>query len=729
MANIWKQNKDVNNHPNRNNFDLSEQSHLTMKMGYLYPVYCRRVVPGDSFSIRTAFGLKFMPMVFPVQSRMRAHMHYFYVRNKNLWDNWENWISGLVSQDEHPHPFLQAPDKDVVKGSIHDFFNVPTGFIDKNETRASIPFDFRTQVDSRVLGGYAYHIRVFYGKVTGTRFVAYSDLYNSSISTAYVPIRPIDFSFADRDIAFSPGLLSLVKGAIGTASADLYLDVFTSPNLDFPDENNFSQFNLVASVAYVSGDSVNLTGTQSTDLQNLVSQGYKLFFTLRKAATSAVHPISISTVVSGSTSIIPLMIPNLVSNRATGYVQYRDFMLGAYTNGVRLNALPYRAYESIYYAYYANSVIQPLRDAYGNPVYNKYNHTTADGDDATDYHLFKRNYELDAYTSAMPSPQQGIAPLVGMTALGNITIEDENGITTAKAEVDSDGNISKVVLTSSAASVEHARTAMNIASSGLSINDFRATNALQRFLETSLRKGYRYMDFIAGHFGKSPEYRELDMPEFIGGFSRDVNVTTTFASADTYDPSTDTGANLGDYVGNASLYGGSNHAVRHYCDDYGYIIGIMCVTPTPAYSQILPKQMQAPNNYLDYFFPEFNQLGLQPITYEEMTPLQQYIKVSADPSRRSMQETFGYQRPYHDYVGSVDGVHGEFRGSMKDFLVNRQFSDSPQLSDDFLKIKPEEVNDIFVNMDPEEDTIIGQVVFDVKAKRPISRIVIPGLGR
>ena len=66
MANIWKANKDVNNHPNRNNFDLSFQNHMTMKMGDLVPVFCRRVVPGDSISINSAFGLKFMPMVFPV---------------------------------------------------------------------------------------------------------------------------------------------------------------------------------------------------------------------------------------------------------------------------------------------------------------------------------------------------------------------------------------------------------------------------------------------------------------------------------------------------------------------------------------------------------------------------------------------------------------------------------------------------------------------------------------
>lgn len=719
MANIWKANKDVNNHPNRNNFDLTFQNHLTMKMGTLYPVFCKRVVPGDSFRINTAFGLKFMPMVFPVQSRMRAHMHYFYVRNKNLWKQWENWISGLVTNDEHPHPYLSVDDSKVKTGSIHDFLGVPTTVVTHDAVDLPFsPVQLRGGVISRVS--------------------------TASISNGspIVPSEPAVGGVYDRFPLLSPSVF--VNGRVGSSflvRADFLKDMesaFSIPSgnincfINFfeyvGDEtdvssilDDFSNIILFDSVHRNVSDwtkdvSFSFSESFSSSLNDAIDSGRKFLVYFSFLCTS----LDQSSTVGGS-AFLPL-IPS------AGFYEYSELGGTLYRNLEHLNALPYRAYESIYRAYYANSVLQPLRDADDKPVYNEYNTTTDDGADATDYHLFQRNYELDPYTSAMPSPQQGIAPLVGMTALGDVTIEDENGITTAKAEIDNDGTISKVVLTSPAASVEHARTAMNIAAAGLSINDFRAGNALQRLLETSLRKGYRYMDFIAGHFGKEPEYRELDMPEFIGGFSRDVNVSTTFASADTYNPETETGANLGDYVGNASLFGGSQHSVSHYCDDYGWIIGILCVTPTPAYSQILQKQMIAPSNYLDYMFPEMNSLGLQPITYEEMTPLQRYFECLVD-SDKKMQDTFGYQRIYHDYVSSIDELHGEFRGSMKDYLVNRIFAESPELGDEFIKINPEEINDIFVNTTPTDDTIVGQIIFDVKAKRPINRIVIPGLGR
>ena len=140
MPNIWKQQKDVNNHPKRNNHDLSKKSNISMKMGTLYPVYCKRVYPGDSFSIDTAYNLKLMPVIFPVQTKMRAHMHYFYVRNKNLWTGWQDWISGLRSNSETPHPYILPNDSLVEAGSIYDFLNVPTEIVTTQDLFYSCTF-------------------------------------------------------------------------------------------------------------------------------------------------------------------------------------------------------------------------------------------------------------------------------------------------------------------------------------------------------------------------------------------------------------------------------------------------------------------------------------------------------------------------------------------------------------------------------------------------------------
>ena len=91
-TNVFTDSQKHVNTPNRNTFDLSFQNNLTMDFGKLYPVFSKEVLPGDSFHIDPTFGLKFAPMVFPTQTRMTARLHFFYVRNRNLWKDWPDFI-------------------------------------------------------------------------------------------------------------------------------------------------------------------------------------------------------------------------------------------------------------------------------------------------------------------------------------------------------------------------------------------------------------------------------------------------------------------------------------------------------------------------------------------------------------------------------------------------------------------------------------------------------------
>ena len=49
------------------------------------------VIPGFTFKAKPTFALEFMPTAFPVQTRMRARMHFFYVRNRNLWKDFADF--------------------------------------------------------------------------------------------------------------------------------------------------------------------------------------------------------------------------------------------------------------------------------------------------------------------------------------------------------------------------------------------------------------------------------------------------------------------------------------------------------------------------------------------------------------------------------------------------------------------------------------------------------------
>ena len=180
---------------------------------------------------------------------------------------------------------------------------------------------------------------------------------------------------------------------------------------------------------------------------------------------------------------------------------------------------------------------------------------------------------------------------------------------------------------------------------------------------------------------------------------------------------------LGSIAGRANVIGKAKHTIRHYCPDYGYIMCIMTIIPDPAYSQILPKHFLY-RDRLDFPFPVFNNISMQPITYEEFAPLQSAF--AGDGAK--VTDTFGYQRPNHDLVWFPDTVHGQFRTSFKDYLIARQFAGRPELSDDFLKIDKQSANNIFQYQEG-DDICFGQLAFDIKGKRPLPRVVIPGIGR
>lgn len=706
MASIWKQNREVTNDVKRNNFPLSFVSHSTFKFGYLYPVFCKRVYPTDSFRIRSAFDLKMMPIEFPVQSRMRANLHFFYVRNKNLWSGWEDWISGLKSNDAHPHPYVTPPDASVKTGSIYDFLNTPTTVISQSEVTKLLDVVSYKKVGS-----------LYPSQLYGGVFSALGSLVNMSVGDVSEFRNPVGFFIKLPSVR--PSTINLGGMMAYFSSFDSSVDLFVGKLAGSPLDASRVVVTYHSNEVNISDLTTEVVSSSSLDL---VFDGVEYSDDLYLGVYSASR-------ISGSDVVLPASVfaPFYNYIPAAGFAQYSDLQLGYYRNTQPLNALPFRAYQSIYFGYYANDVLQPLV-INGEKEYNKFIENDGDGLDTTDYHLYRRNYELDFLTSALPSPQAGPAPLVGISALGEVTITDANGVSTGQAEVTPSGEITKIVATSPMASIDHARTMMNIAALGFNINDLRSANALQRLAEQTLRSGYRYINWVKGQYGRSPEYRELDMPEFIGGYSRDIDMRTIISQADTLDPSTDFGKNLGDFAANGRVVGGSNHDITHYCDDYGWIIGIMSITPTPAYSQLLPKHMLAPSSPLDYANPFMNQIGMQPITYREVAPLQAYMDSLVDDTK-SVDDVFGYQRPNYDDVGAVDEVHGEFRASLKDYLINRQFDGRPELGTEFLEINPSEINDIFVNQNPDDDVFIGHLAFQVDAKRPFPRVHIPGLGR
>ena len=75
-------------------FNLSHQRKFTLNMGELVPILCQETIPGDVFNISTSQILRMQPMLSPIMHDINVTVHFFFVPNRILWKNWEEFITG-----------------------------------------------------------------------------------------------------------------------------------------------------------------------------------------------------------------------------------------------------------------------------------------------------------------------------------------------------------------------------------------------------------------------------------------------------------------------------------------------------------------------------------------------------------------------------------------------------------------------------------------------------------
>lgn len=425
-----------------------------------------------------------------------------------------------------------------------------------------------------------------------------------------------------------------------------------------------------------------------------------------------------------------------------------DFFYGFSNNSYELknkvcpydvNAYPFRAYESIYNSFYRDARNNP-RIVDGKPVYNKWLPTISSGEDTTHYSLHRSAWMPDAFTTAVPDPQQGIkAPLAGLTTYTKTTMLDNGEVETkvATAIMDEDGRaygldfksnedgsaLTEVTYTELGAdpSVQRINTLEDLVSQGLSIETLRNINAYQKFLELNMRKGYLYKDIIQGRWDVNIRYDELLMPEFIGGMSRELNTNSVTQTVDNSNNG-DYATALGSQAGISGVYGNMDGNIECFCDEESIVMVCLTITPVPIYSQFTSKQFFY-RTLLDSFQPEFDNIGFQPIMANEIT--------SSEYHNGLPSSIFGYQRPWYEYLWKPDTAHGDFRLTLRNFLMQRHFLAAPNLSSQFLEVNREQLNDVYavskVDDSPINDHYYGYIKFNITARMPITRVAIPRL--
>lgn len=742
--NVFDATFDANNRIDVNSFDWSHVNNLTTDFGRITPVFCELVPAKGSLRINPEFGLELMPMVFPVQTRMFARLNFFKVTLRSMWEDYSDFISNFRDDLEEPYVLPNASrfDRMFKTGTLGDYLGLPTQKTSGTQSQSSHIYRCTPSGSSGAQGLY---------------FISSSQSWDSIFEQwngAPTGINTISCSLNSSDANSTIILYPNTSLGIGNYSSALLTFKMTTtfsfkslPCRVMIYHNALKTKMFVDSEFSLSND--NKTATLSIPLGDIRSK--------LKVADSNTSP----------TCNVAILIPFLGLNSASTVVTFDSIRVSSAselsevdydhfpfrseknetTDYPKLLAYRFRAYESVYNAYYRDIRNNPFV-VNGRPVYNKWLPTMQGGPDSTPYELHQCNWERDFLTTAVPNPQQGAnTPLVGLV-VGDVVTRSEDGTYSVQKQtvlVDEDGSkygvsykISEdgerlVGVDYDPVSEKTPVTAINSYAelaaltaeqgSGFTIETLRYVNAYQKFLELNMRKGFSYKQIMQGRWDINIRFDELLMPEFIGGISRELSMRTVEQTVDQQNTSSQGqyAEALGSKTGIAGVYGSTSNNIEVFCDEESYIIGLLTVTPVPIYTQMLPKDFTY-NGLLDHYQPEFDRIGFQPITYKEICPMNGDNTVTPG----FMEQTFGYQRPWHEYIAKYDSAHSLFRTDMKNFVMSRVFRGLPQLGQQFLLVDPDTVNQVF-SVTEYTDKIFGYVKFNATARLPISRVAIPRL--
>lgn len=416
----------------------------------------------------------------------------------------------------------------------------------------------------------------------------------------------------------------------------------------------------------------------------------------------------------------------------------------------KVNALPIRAYVKIWNEFFRDENVDnaaTIKTDDDNIFYQDGKET----EDQTDEILKKAisggrclpvNKFHDYFTSCLPYPQRGPAvtlPMEGNAAVSIFknqslteklgTNEDiylnskTTGLNSAEPKIGNyptiynEGHPALVVGATEGSGAERRDGFLGAdlsTATAATINDLRKAVAVQQYYEALARGGSRYREQVQALWDVVISDKTVQIPEYLGGGRYHVNINqivqTSGQQGSTDTPIGETGA--------VSVTPVNESSFTKSFEEHGFVIGVCCVRHNHSYQQGL-ERFWSRMDRLDYYVPQFANLGEQPVKKKE-------IMLTGDASD---EETFGYQEAWADYRMKPNRVSGLMRSNAPGTLDFWHYADNyktvPTLSQGWMAEGKKEIARTLIVQD--EPQFFGAIRVANKTTRRMPLYSVPGL--
>ena len=405
------------------------------------------------------------------------------------------------------------------------------------------------------------------------------------------------------------------------------------------------------------------------------------------------------------------------------------------TDNIWFSALPLLAFAKVYCDwYYPSQYYDSAERVNMEKIFNRdYSTDVVIGSADVDVlfgAILRVNYDSDYFVSAFESP---VGPSNG--ASSSVEIRDitvDSGDNPLSVQTYGSGNYSLYDSTPGANITIRNGNNINSVKDAATITQYAldSLKALTDYMKRHQLVGARALDRYMARFGINLKSDKLNRSIYIGSQSIPLQIGDVMSQS-----STD-GAGLGDYAGKALAFGASNF--DYETDEFGYIIIMNSIVPTVGYYQGVDRNVMHMSR-LDFYTPEFDQLGNQAISSAEL-----YVnQMDGTATSNSVQDTvydhvFGFTPRYAEYKIGRDRMSGDFRLPTKNVAgdtsnswhLMREFDessfqgvDSITVSSDFVKGEDAaQYNRIFGNTNASADHFYVVHNFDIASWAPMKRL-------